>query len=61
MKTDDLIALLADDPGPVPRNAIEQRFAVASLAGLACALVLMLALFGITLVAYGRLMRRVSA
>lgn len=47
MKTDDLIALLADDPGPVPRNAIEQRFAVASLAGLACALVLMLALFGL--------------
>ncbi len=47
MKTDDLIALLADDPGPVPRNAIEQRFALASLAGLACALVLMLALFGL--------------
>ena len=47
MKTDDLIALLADDPGPVPRNAIEQRFALALLAGLACALVLMLALFGL--------------
>ncbi|MBI3102963.1 MAG: DUF1109 domain-containing protein [Burkholderiales bacterium] len=47
MKTDDLIALLANDPGPVPRNAIEQRFALALLAGLACALVLMLALFGL--------------
>lgn len=47
MKTDDLIALLADDPGPVPRNAIEQRFALALLVGLACALVLMLALFGL--------------
>jgi len=47
MKTDDLIALLADDPSPVSRHAIEQRFAVAMLAGLGGGLVLMLALFGL--------------
>ena len=47
MKTDELIGLLAQDAQPVAPHAIEQRFAWASLAGLACALVLMLALFGL--------------
>ncbi len=47
MKTDELIGLLAQDAPPVALHAIEQRFALASLAGLACALVLMLALFGL--------------
>ncbi|HNK07285.1 MAG TPA: NrsF family protein, partial [Giesbergeria sp.] len=46
MKTDDLIAMLANDPGPVPRHGIERRFAVAVLAGLGGGLVLMLLLFG---------------
>ena len=47
MKTDELIGLLAQDAQPVAPHAIEQRFALALLAGLACALVLMLALFGL--------------
>lgn len=47
MKTDDLIAMLADDPGPVPRHGIEGRFALAVAGGWLGALVLMLALFGL--------------
>jgi len=47
MKTDELIHLLATDDRPVQRNAIEQRFVVAALAGIAGAGVLMLALFGL--------------
>ena len=47
MKTDELIHLLATDDRPVQRNAIEQRFLVATLAGMAGAGVLMLALFGL--------------
>ena len=47
MKTDELIHLLAADERPVQRTAIEQRFAVASAAGIAGAGVLMLALFGL--------------
>ena len=33
MKTDELIGLLAQDAPPVALHAIEQRFAVAALAG----------------------------
>ncbi|WP_182118021.1 DUF1109 domain-containing protein [Acidovorax sp. FHTAMBA] len=47
MKTDELIHLLVADDRPVQRNAIEQRFLVATLAGMAGAGVLMLALFGL--------------
>ncbi len=47
MKTDELIHLLAADERPVQRTAIEQRFALATLAGIAGAAVLMLALFGL--------------
>ena len=47
MKTDELIHLLAADERPVQRTAIEQRFAVATAAGIAGAGVLMLALFGL--------------
>ena len=47
MKTDELIHLLATDDRPVQRNAIEQRFVVAALAGIAGAGVLMLSLFGL--------------
>ena len=47
MKTDDLIGLLAQDAEPVASHAIEQRFAVAVLAGLGGGLVLMLLLFGV--------------
>lgn len=47
MKTDELIALLSDDPVPVPRHGIERRFALAALAGLGGGLVLMLALYGV--------------
>lgn len=47
MKTDELIGLLAQDAEPVALHAIEQRFAMATLAGLAGGLVLMLALFGV--------------
>ena len=47
MKTDDLIGLLAQDAEPVASLAIEQRFAVAALAGLGGGLVLMLVLFGV--------------
>jgi hypothetical protein len=47
MRTDELIQLLATDAGPVPERAIEQRFALASLAGIAGAGVLMAALFGL--------------
>jgi len=47
MRTDELIGLLAQDAEPVAPHAIEQRFAVAALAGLAGATVLMLALFGL--------------
>ncbi|MBY0408640.1 MAG: DUF1109 domain-containing protein [Burkholderiaceae bacterium] len=47
MRTDDLIDLLAQGAAPVSRHTIEQRFAVAAMAGLAGAFVLMLALFGL--------------
>lgn len=47
MRTDDLIELLAQGAAPVSRHTIEQRFAVGATAGLAGALVLMLALFGL--------------
>lgn len=47
MRTDELIQLLATDAGPVPARAIEQRFALASLAGIAGAGVLMATLFGL--------------
>ena len=47
MKTDELIHLLATNDRPVQRNAIEQRFVVAALAGIAGAGVLMLSLFGL--------------
>ena len=47
MKTDELIHLLATDDRPVQPSAIEQRFAVASVVGIAGAGVLMLALFGL--------------
>ncbi|MDP3227970.1 MAG: DUF1109 domain-containing protein [Acidovorax sp.] len=47
MRTDELIHLLATDDRPVQNTAIEQRFAVATLAGIAGAGVLMLALFGL--------------
>ena len=47
MRTDELIGLLAQDAEPVAPHAIERRFAVAALAGLAGATVLMLALFGL--------------
>ena len=47
MNTDELIRLLATDDRPVQRNAIEQRFVVAALAGIAGAGVLMLSLFGL--------------
>lgn len=47
MKTDDLIAMLADDSGPVPRHGIERRFALAMAGGWLGALLLMLALFGL--------------
>ncbi len=47
MKTDELIHLLAADDLPVQRTAIEQRFAIATAAGIAGAGLLMLALFGL--------------
>ena len=47
MKTDELIHLLATDDRPVQTTAIEQRFAVATAAGIAGAGVLMLAMFGL--------------
>ena len=47
MKTDDLIALLATNAQPVPRYAIEQRFALACVLGLAVAGGLMLEVLGI--------------
>ena len=47
MKADELIHLLAADERPVQRSAIEQRFAVASVVGIAGAGGLMLALFGL--------------
>ena len=47
MKTDDLIHLLATDDQPVQTAAIEQRFVIASGAGIAGAGVLMLTLFGL--------------
>ena len=47
MRTDELIHLLATDDRSVKNTAIEQRFAVATLAGTAGAGVLMLALFGL--------------
>lgn len=47
MKTDDLIAMLATQAQPVPRYGVERRFAIASVSGLSCALVLMLLGFGL--------------
>lgn len=47
MKTDELIHLLAADDRPVQSTAIEQRFAKATLAGIAGAGLLMLAMFGL--------------
>lgn len=47
MKTDELIQLLATDGRPVQASAIEQRFALAAVAGLAGAALLLLALFGL--------------
>ncbi|WP_298214038.1 DUF1109 domain-containing protein [Acidovorax sp.] len=47
MKTDELIYLLAADDRPVQSAAIEQRFAKATLAGIAGAGLLMLAMFGL--------------
>lgn len=47
MKTDELIQLLATDAGPVPAQAIERRFALACLAGMAGAGGLMVAVFGV--------------
>ncbi|CAN7257623.1 DUF1109 domain-containing protein [Acidovorax sp. LjRoot118] len=47
MRTEELIQLLATDAGPVPARDIEQRFALASLAGIAGAGVLMAAVFGV--------------
>ena len=47
MKTDELIDLLAYNAAPVSHHSIEQRFALAALAGLAVAVLLMLALFGL--------------
>lgn len=47
MRTDDLIEMLAQGAVPVSRHTIEQRLATAALVGLAGALALMLALFGV--------------
>ena len=47
MRTEELIHLLAADDRPVYRSFIEQRFAVATVAGIAGAVVLMLTLFGL--------------
>ena len=47
MRTEELIQLLATDVGPVPARAIERRFALASVAGIAGAGVLMAAVFGL--------------
>lgn len=47
MRTEELIQLLATDAGPVQAQAIERRFAMASVAGIAGAGVLMVALFGV--------------
>lgn len=47
MRTDELIGLLAQDAEPVAQNAIERRFVLAVAWGLAGAVVLMLALFGL--------------
>ena len=47
MRTEELIHLLAADDRPVYRPFIEQRFAVATVAGIAGAVVLMLTLFGL--------------
>ena len=47
MKTDELIAMLARDAGPVARDAARGRFAAALAAGAAAAFVLMLALMGV--------------
>lgn len=47
MRTDELIDMLASSPAPVSRHSIEQRFALAALAGLAGALALMLRFYGL--------------
>lgn len=47
MKTDELIHLLAADATPVARHRIEQRFALATLAGLVGAGMALMAWFGL--------------
>ena len=47
MKTDELIHLLAADATPVVRHCIEQRFALATLAGLVGAGMVLMAWFGL--------------
>ena len=47
MRTDELIELLAADAKPQAQPSVEQRLAVAALAGIAGAAVLMVPLFGI--------------
>lgn len=47
MKTDDLIALLAAGEGPVERHALSRRMAWALLLGLAGALLLTVAVYGV--------------
>jgi len=47
MKTDDLVALLAADAQPVPRNAATRRIALALLLGLPLAAVIMQTRFGV--------------
>jgi len=47
MKTDDLIALLAEGEGPVPRYAVGRRMALAVLGGLMGAVLLAVALYGV--------------
>jgi len=47
MKTDELIHALVADARPVPTWAVERRFALAVMLGLAAAVVLMLGVFGL--------------
>lgn len=46
MKTDELVSMLAQGAGPVPRHAVEQRIALALLPGLALTVVLMAVVLG---------------
>lgn len=47
MKTDELISLLAAGEGPVERHALAKRLGVALLGGVACALLLIVAIYGV--------------